>query len=151
MLRFVFLGLCLVLGACTPQLSKSGAPTGNGVGLELRFSGLSQPTDLRFLPDGSGRALVSEQAGTVVLVGNGGDNVGADGESADSGSANGDGADHDSTNGDGPNSENKTVLDLRGQVGCCGERGLLSLALHPNFRQNGLLFVYAVDKAGIRC
>ncbi len=137
-----------MLGACTPQLSKSGALTGNGVGLEPRFSGLSQPTDLRFLPDSSGRALVSEQAGTVVLVGDGGDNAGADGESADSGSANGGGADHNSANGDSANSEHKTVLNLRGQVGCCGERGLLSLALHPNFSQNGLLFLYAVDKAG---
>ena len=112
-----------MLGACTPQLSKPGALTGSGVGLEPRFSGLGQPTDLRFLPDGSGRALASEQAGTVVLVGEG-----EDGESV--------------------TGENKPVLDLRGQVGCCGERGLLSLALHPNFRRNGLLFLYAVDKAG---
>lgn len=105
-----------MLGACTPQVSESGGLSGNGVSLlEPRFSGLTQPTDVRFLPGGSGRALVSEQAGTVKLVGAG---------------------------------KNKTVLELRGQVGCCGERGLLSLALHPNFVQNGVLFLYAVDKAG---
>ncbi len=79
-----------MLGACTPQVSESGGLSGNGVSLEPRFSGLTQPTDVRFLPGGSGRALVSEQADTVKLVGAG---------------------------------KNKTVLELRGQVGCCGERG----------------------------
>jgi len=85
------------------------------VRLEPRFSGLTQPTDLRFLPDGSGRALVSQQAGTVVLVGDGAP---------------------------------RTVLDLRARVGCCNERGLLSLALHPDFGQSGLVFLYAVTRTG---
>lgn len=113
LLLFGLLGLV----SCGPQLAPPGVIKAAGVRLEPRFSGLTQPTDLRFLPDGSGRALISEQAGTVVLVG---DDTG----------------------------ENKTILDLQGRVGCCGERGLLSLVLHPNFTRNGLVFLYAVNKAG---
>ncbi len=82
--------------------------------LEPRFTGLTQPTDLRFLPDG--RALATEQAGRVVLL----------------------------TMGAAP----RVVLDLRDRTSCCGERGLLSLALHPDFSENGLLFLYGMDKNG---
>jgi len=32
-------------------------------------------------------------------------------------------------------------LDISGQVSCCGERGLLSVAFHPRFADNGWLFV----------
>lgn len=102
------------LGACAPHLSGAGALSGGEVALEPRFTGLTQPTDLRFLEDG--RALATEQAGRVVLL----------------------------TEGAVP----EVVLDLRGRTGCCGERGLLSLALHPDFAANGLLFLYGSDKAG---
>ena len=42
--------------------------------------------------------------------------------------------------------ENGTVLsapflDISGQVSCCGERGLLGLAFHPNYKTNGLFYV----------
>jgi glucose/arabinose dehydrogenase len=36
-------------------------------------------------------------------------------------------------------------LDLTGTVVCCGERGLLGLALHPDFTSNGLFFVHFVE------
>ncbi len=39
-------------------------------------------------------------------------------------------------------------LDLRALVRDGGERGLLSLAFHPDHRDNGLLFVYYTDTAG---
>jgi hypothetical protein len=39
-------------------------------------------------------------------------------------------------------------LDIRGAVGCCGERGLLSVAFHPRFAENGWLFVDYTDTAG---
>lgn len=81
--------------------------------LEPHFSGLTQPTDLRFLADG--RALGAEQRGKVVLLGQG---------------------------------TPETILDLQARVGCCGERGLLSLAPHPDFSGNGLLFLYATAKNG---
>ncbi len=90
-----------------------GALETDAVKLEPTFTGLTQPTDLRFL--GDGLALATEQAGTVVLLGDG---------------------------------KPKTVFDLRKSVGCCGERGLLSLALHPDFAHNGLAFLYATDKTG---
>jgi uncharacterized protein (TIGR03437 family) len=32
-------------------------------------------------------------------------------------------------------------LDIRPRVSCCGERGLLSIAFHPNFEANGFFFV----------
>ena len=39
-------------------------------------------------------------------------------------------------------------LDVTGLVSCCGERGLLGLAFHPNFRQNGLFFVNYTNRQG---
>jgi glucose/arabinose dehydrogenase len=35
-----------------------------------------------------------------------------------------------------------TFLDIRSLVSCCGERGLLGLAFHPNFESNGYFFVH---------
>jgi hypothetical protein len=42
----------------------------------------------------------------------------------------------------------KPFLDIRSKVGCCDERGLLSVAFHPQYRANGLLFVDYTDKHG---
>jgi glucose/arabinose dehydrogenase len=39
-------------------------------------------------------------------------------------------------------------LDVGGVISCCGERGLLGLALHPGFATNGLFFVNYTDTAG---
>ncbi|CAA9563387.1 MAG: hypothetical protein AVDCRST_MAG86-966 [uncultured Truepera sp.] len=80
----------LALASCTPQVTPLAVVGGTGVGLgrEPYFTGLTKPTDLRFV--GDGRALAAQQKGTVVRLGDG---------------------------------KNKTVLDLRGRVGCCGERG----------------------------
>lgn len=42
----------------------------------------------------------------------------------------------------------KPFLDIRSKVDYGGERGLLSVAFHPQYRANGLLFVNYTDKAG---
>src|SRR5262245_32779612 len=39
-------------------------------------------------------------------------------------------------------------LDISSLVLCCGERGLLSTAFHPNYAANGLFFVYYTDRQG---
>ncbi len=39
-------------------------------------------------------------------------------------------------------------LDISSQVSCCGERGLLGLAFHPNYQNNGYFFVNYTDTNG---
>jgi hypothetical protein len=39
-------------------------------------------------------------------------------------------------------------LDIRPLVSCCGERGLLSVAFHPHYRDNGYFFVDYTNTAG---
>lgn len=39
-------------------------------------------------------------------------------------------------------------LDISSRVSCCGERGLLSVAFHPDYASNGLFFVSYTDGAG---
>jgi hypothetical protein len=39
-------------------------------------------------------------------------------------------------------------LDIEDRVSCCGERGLLSLAFHPDYEANGRFFVNYTDNAG---
>jgi glucose/arabinose dehydrogenase len=36
-------------------------------------------------------------------------------------------------------------LDISSQVSCCGERGLLGLAFHPNYRENGFFYLNYSD------
>ena len=36
-------------------------------------------------------------------------------------------------------------LDLSNRISCCGEIGLLNVALHPRFDSNGLLYVHYTD------
>jgi len=38
--------------------------------------------------------------------------------------------------------------DLRDAISCCGERGLLSIAFHPDYRDNGLVFIAYTDVIG---
>jgi hypothetical protein len=41
-----------------------------------------------------------------------------------------------------------SFLDIRSLVGCCGERGLLGLAFHPHYSENGFFFVDYTNTAG---
>ncbi len=42
----------------------------------------------------------------------------------------------------------RPFLDLTEEVGCCGERGLLSIAFHPRFPETGWFYVYYTNRAG---
>ena len=42
----------------------------------------------------------------------------------------------------------RPFLDLTAQVGYGGERGLLSMAFHPRYRENGLFYVDFTDRSG---
>jgi glucose/arabinose dehydrogenase len=39
-------------------------------------------------------------------------------------------------------------LDISAQISCCGERGLLGLAFHPNYTENGFFYVNYTDLNG---
>ncbi len=47
---------------------------------------------------------------------------------------------------DGPLTPRGTFLDIRDRVLCCGERGLLGLAFHPDYATNRYFFVYYTRK-----
>lgn len=42
----------------------------------------------------------------------------------------------------------EAFLDISAQVGCCGERGLLGLAFHPRYAENGYFYVNYTDSLG---
>lgn len=73
----------------------------------------SAVTDIQAPPDGTNRLFVLERAGRVVVFEN------------------------------NPTASQKTAfLDIRGQVDTQGEGGILGLAFHPDYAQNGHVFVY---------
>ena len=81
-------------------------------------SGLDSPVDIQFPPDGSGRMFVLEQAGRIRVVVNG-------------------------------QLANTPFLDITGQVGSRGnEQGLLGLAFHPRYAENGNFYVNYTDTNG---
>jgi glucose/arabinose dehydrogenase len=86
------------------------------VGVQLVAEGLSAPVAMATPPDGSGRLFVVDQAGTVRVIS-------AEGELLPD-----------------------PFLDLTGQIvplrDDYDERGVLGLAFHPDFANNGRVFVY---------
>lgn len=88
----------------------------NEVGLQLVADGLAAPIAYAPIPDGSGRYVVVDQVGVVYLL------------------------DADGTMLEQP------FLDVRDRMveldTSYDERGLLGLAFHPNFADNGRFFVY---------
>jgi glucose/arabinose dehydrogenase len=91
------------------------ANAGSNIGLKLIAEGLNAPTALVSIPDGSGRLLVADQAGVIHLL-----------------------------DPNGKKSE-QPFLDLRNKIVKLGqgmeERGLLGLALHPQFKSNRKFYV----------
>jgi glucose/arabinose dehydrogenase len=111
----VVLGACLVVLATLPPLSGAEANASSNIGLKLVAEGLSAPMALASLPDDSGRLLLAEQSGVISLL-----------------------------ERDGKKSE-PPFLDLRGKMVALNkgmeERGLLGLALHPQFKSNRKFYV----------
>ena len=108
--------LAALLALASSQLAIAAEThAGSNIGLKLIAEGLNAPIVLVSIPDGSGRLLVADQAGAIYLL-----------------------------DRDGKKSE-QPFLDLREKIVPLGkgmeERGLLGLALHPQFKSNRKFYV----------
>ncbi|MGV3772194.1 MAG: PQQ-dependent sugar dehydrogenase [Verrucomicrobiales bacterium] len=94
----------------------SAAEQGGGVGLKQIADGFVSPTALAPLPGSEGKLLVADQVGTITVLGKDGQR------------------------------EEKLFLDLKSKLTKLNqgfdERGLLGLALHPDFKNNSKFYVY---------
>jgi glucose/arabinose dehydrogenase len=101
----------IVAQEATPEATPSFDPASFAVGLDLVVDGLDQPVFVADPADGSGRLFVVEQPGRIRILRDG-------------------------------VVEPEPFLDLTGMVTADGsEQGLLSMALHPDFAENGQFFV----------
>jgi glucose/arabinose dehydrogenase len=102
----------------TPAPPLLATATDLTIRLEPAYRGLNRPLLLTHAGDGSGNVYIVERAGRI--------RVGKDGEL-----------------------RRQPFLDITRRVSRLrGERGLLSLAFHPEFAQNGYLFVTYTDRRG---
>jgi glucose/arabinose dehydrogenase len=110
-------GALLALFALSSFHRSTAAETNSGsnIGLKLIAEGLNAPTVLVSIPGSSGRLLVADQSGIIHLI-----------------------------DRDGKKSE-QPFLDLREKIITLGkgmeERGLIGLALHPQFKSNQKFYV----------
>jgi glucose/arabinose dehydrogenase len=108
----------LILGmllACDDDSSGPGGNTGYAVVNAFPDLAFSRPTDIRNAGDGSNRLFVTEQTGRIYVFAN------------------------------RPDVSSKSVfLDITGRVlyASFSEMGLLGLAFHPDYEDNGYFFVY---------
>lgn len=110
--RHVARWLTLAVVAISPMCAADGPPT---PGLKLLAEGFTAPSGLTSLADGSGRLLVADQAGVIQVL-----------------------------NRDGTKAP-KPFLDLKSKLvefnQGMDERGILGLALHPQFKSNRKFYV----------
>jgi glucose/arabinose dehydrogenase len=109
------------VATAAPAPTATGVPPTKvpGVQWETLATGLQKLTDLKEAPDGSGRLMLLEQVGLIQVM----NKTGA--------------------------VEPEPYLDIRDRVGSQGsEQGLLGLAFHPQFQQNGFFYVNYTDKNG---
>lgn len=92
---------------------------GTGFSVQRVATGFAAPVFLTALPDGSGRVLVVERAGRIRLL--------------------------DPATG---TIATTAFLDITGQVSTDGERGLLSVALAPNYATSGHAYAYLTGTDG---
>lgn len=121
MKRLIALLLLLlpVLSACgDAQENQDGAQSFERFGLEQTAAGFTQPLLVTHAGDGSGRIFVVQQDGVIYTVENG-------------------------ERGDAP------FLDVSGLlVSSGGEQGLLGLAFHPDYEENGFFYIYYTGQGG---
>jgi glucose/arabinose dehydrogenase len=113
-LSLAILALVFFLEGCSDSKMGSTPPPGGpppALSLTSVVSGLSNPVDLQFPDDGTGRMFIVQQSGSIRI--------------AMSGSL-----------------LPAPFLDITSQVDFGGEKGLLGLAFHPQFRQNHLFYVH---------
>jgi glucose/arabinose dehydrogenase len=108
------LAMLIALAGLPPAVGAE-ASAGSTIGLKLMVEGIGAPMVLVSIPDGSGRLLLAEQGGIIHLL-----------------------------DRDGKKSE-QPFLDLRPKMVPINkgmeERGLLGLALHPQFKSNRKFYV----------
>ena len=93
-------------------------PDVGGVTWSLVASGLDQPTQLTHAGDGSGRIFVLERPGAIRIIENG-------------------------------QVRRQPFLDIGDRVGhSASEQGLLGIAFHPRYTENGYFYVNYTDRAG---
>lgn len=98
--------------------SASSLPDPTGYSWQTIASGLNAPVGITSAQDGSGRLFILEQAGVIRMLQN--DTLAA-----------------------------APFLDIRDRVGSNGsERGLLGLAFHPDYNENGYFYVNYTDLNG---
>lgn len=130
---FIFMVITIIIplvhiGGCGSNGSSTGnrGSGGNGnnginienIGLEHYMSGFIRPVYLTHSGDGTGRLFVVEKSGVIKVV-------------------------------DQDDKSTEEFLEITGRVGDNGfERGLLGLAFHPLFEDNGRFFVYYTDNSG---
>lgn len=96
----------------------SRLPDGSQYAWQPYVGGLTRPVGLAYPQDGSGRLFVIEQPGQIRIM-------------------------------QGGTLLAKPFLDIRGRVGSEGnEQGLLGLAFHPRYTENGVFFVNYTDRNG---
>jgi glucose/arabinose dehydrogenase len=112
----------LALTACGRQVAPADAAAASapagGLRLETVIRKLDRPSFVTHA--GDDRLFVTLIPGRIVILRDGKLVAGADG----------------------------SFLDIRDRVSAGGERGLLSVAFHPKYRQNGLFFVNYTNRAG---
>lgn len=96
--------------------------SGEAITLELVTSGLDRPVDAQAPPGDTARLFVVEQRGRIRIV-----DLATDALLP------------------------TPFLDIQSKVTCCGERGLLGLAFHPDFASNGLFYVNYTRPVGATC
>lgn len=113
-MRWPGIGLLIALGSFRVSVA-ADAGAGSNVGLKLIAEGLNAPMALVSIPDGSRRLLVADQSGVIHLLDRKGSKAA------------------------------QPFLDLRANMVALGkgmeERGLLGLALHPQFKSNRRFYV----------